>query len=194
MNRRDFLRNAGATAAGLAMGAEGVLQGAARDWNILVITSDEHNPKIMGCAGHPMIRTPAIDRLAREGTMFTRAYCADPICAPTRQSIMTGNYPQEHGQFTNSHVFNDNVRTWGHHFKEHGYATACIGKTHTNGPDNKIGFDYRNVARDGRAKRSWDAEDKKAYDASPDTRFSGRCWIRRTQTMTASWPTIPSAG
>ena len=174
MNRRDFLRNAGAATAGLAMGAEGVLQGAARDWNILVVTSDEHNPKIMGCAGHPMIRTPAMDRLAREGTMFTRAYCADPICAPTRQSIMTGNYPQEHGQYTNAHVFNDSVRTWGHHFKEHGYATACIGKTHTNGPDNKIGFDYRNVARDGRAKRSWDAEDKKAYDASPDTRFSGQ--------------------
>lgn len=173
MNRREFLKNAGV--AGLTLGADGLLRGAAerRDWNILVITSDEHNPKIMGCAGHPVIRTPAIDRLAREGTRFTRAYCADPICAPTRQSLMTGNYPQEHGQFTNAHVFNQNVRTWGHHFKAHGYTTACIGKTHTNGDDRGIGFDYRNVANGGRAQPSWDPDDKKAYDASPDTRFSG---------------------
>ena len=49
---------------------------AASEWNILVITSDEHNPKIMGCAGHPVISTPGIDRLAREGTLFTRAYAA----------------------------------------------------------------------------------------------------------------------
>lgn len=175
MNRRTFLKNAGVGAAGLVLGADGLLRGAAgaKDWNILFITSDEHNPKIMGCAGNPVIRTPAIDRLAREGTTFTRTYCADPICAPTRQSFMTGNYPQEHGQFSNSHVFNQNVRTWGHHFKEHGFTTACIGKTHTNGDDKRIGFDYRNVASNGRAKRSWDPEDKKAYDASPDTRFSG---------------------
>jgi choline-sulfatase len=168
MNRRDFLRWSGL---GLPQLLDAVPQ--AKDWNILVITSDEHNPKIMGCAGHPVIRTPAMDRLAREGTMFTRAYAADPICAPTRQSIMTGNYPQEHGQFGNSYIFNERIRTWGNHFQEHGYLTACIGKTHTNNESAKFGFDYRNVARDGRARRVSDPEDKKAYDASPDTRFSG---------------------
>ncbi len=166
MKRRDFIK---------ALPIGSLLQAApqAKDWNILVITSDEHNPKIMGCAGHPVIHTPAIDRLAREGTTFTRAYAADPICAPTRQSLMTGNYPQEHGQFGNSFIFNERLRTWGDHFKDHGYTTACIGKTHTNNEDAKFGFDYRNRAGGGRADKKSDPEDKKAYDASPDTRFSG---------------------
>lgn len=171
MDRRNFL------AAGLGAGADALLHAApqVRDWNILVITSDEHNAKIMGCAGNPSIRTPALDRLAREGTQFTRAYAADPICAPTRQSLMTGNYPQEHGQYTNSHVFNENLRTWGHHFKQHGYATACIGKTHTNNDKFKFGFDYRGPSGGrGESNKVWDAEDRKVYEASPDTRFSGR--------------------
>ncbi|MCX6617784.1 MAG: sulfatase-like hydrolase/transferase [Acidobacteria bacterium] len=176
MNRREFLRTTGLGVAGLYAGGLSSLRAAAqaKGWNILVITSDEHNPKILGCAGHPVIKTPAIDRLAGEGTMFTRAYSADPICAPTRQSLMTGNYPQEHGQFTNAHIFNEKIRAWGHHFKEHGYTTACIGKTHTNneGP-GFFGFDYRGLAQRGGARKSWDPEDKKFYDASPDTRFSG---------------------
>jgi choline-sulfatase len=174
VNRREFLKQSALGAAGLGLGFHSLLRAAqGKDWNILVITSDEHNPKILGGAGHPMIRTPALDRLAREGTMFTRAYAADPICAPTRQSIMTGNYPQEHGQFTNSHIFNEHVRTWGNHFHDHGYFTASIGKLHTNneGP-GFFGFDYRKLPQRN-ARKSWDPEDKKAYDASPDTRFSG---------------------
>jgi choline-sulfatase len=175
MNRREFLKYSGLGAASLPLGLGGLLEAApqAKRWNILVITSDEHNPKIMGCAGHPVIKTPAFDRLAREGTMFTRAYCADPICAPTRQSFMTGNYPQEHGQFSNSHIFNENIRTWGNHFHDRGYTTACIGKMHTNNERFKFGFDYRNVAGRAGARKVWDPEDKKAYDASPDSRFSG---------------------
>lgn len=54
----------------------------AKDWNILVITSDEHNPKILGAAGHPIIQTPGIDRIAREGLICNRMYAADPICIP----------------------------------------------------------------------------------------------------------------
>jgi len=175
MNRRQFLKHAGLTAASLPLGLDGLLRAAPQGqrWNILVITSDEHNPKIMGCAGHPIIKTPALDRLAREGTMFTRAYCADPICAPTRQSFMTGNYPQEHGQFSNSHIFNERLRTWGNHFHDNGYNTACIGKMHTNNEEFKFGFDYRHLGKGNRVRKSWDPEDKKAYDASPDTRFSG---------------------
>ena len=175
MNRRQFVKYSGLVAASFPFGLGGLLKAMpqSKRWNVLVITSDEHNPKMLGCAGHPVIKTPAIDRLAREGTLFTRAYCADPICAPTRQSFMTGNYPQEHGQFTNSHVFNEHLRTWAHHFHDHGYATASIGKLHTNNEACKFGFDYRNVAGNGKPRKRYDPEDKKAYDASPDRRFSG---------------------
>ncbi len=175
MNRREFLKYSALGTASLPFGAGGLLKAGpqAQRWNILLITSDEHNPKMLGCGGHPVIKTPAIDRLAREGTMFTRAYCADPICAPTRQSFITGLYPQEHGQFSNSHVFNEHMRTWGNHFHDNGYVTAAIGKLHNNNERFHFGFDYRNAANGRDVKRHWDPEDKKAYDASPDTRFSG---------------------
>ena len=105
--------------------------------------SDEHNAKIMGCAGNPTIKTPGCDRLAREGVMCTKAYAADPLCAPTRQSFITGRYPQEHGQFSNKFVFDPRNPTWASHFKKHGYATASIGKTHTYQDAHNLGYDYR---------------------------------------------------
>jgi len=85
----------------------------------------------MGCAGHPVIQTPALDRLAREGVLFTKAYCAFPLCAPTRQSIYTGRYPREHGQYKNLLKFNEKNKTRAEHFKRHGHYTGVIGKTHT---------------------------------------------------------------
>jgi choline-sulfatase len=159
-----------------------------QDWNIVVITSDEHNAKIMGCAGHPIIKTPAIDRLAREGTLFTKAYCAYPICAPTRQSFITGRYPKEHGQLSNSYVFDKRNETWAHHFKKHGYTTACIGKMHTNHEDFEYGYDYRysknSIPEEIHQARKenpsyYDPEDEKVFATMTDSfgkrsRFTGK--------------------
>ena len=58
--------------------------------NILVICSDQHWRDAAGCYGHPLVKTPNMDRLAARGTLFTRAYCADPCCVSTRASIQTG--------------------------------------------------------------------------------------------------------
>jgi choline-sulfatase len=156
-------------------------------WNVVVITSDEHNAKLMGCAGHPIIQTPALDRLAGEGMLFTKAYCAYPICAPTRQSFITSKYPKEHGQLGNSFVFDMRNETWAHHFKKHGYTTACIGKMHTNHEDFEYGYDYRysrgsvslEVVRGVKANPPQeDPEDQKVYqamsDKRPKSRFFGR--------------------
>ncbi len=116
---------------------------ASNDWNVLLITSDEHNPKIMGCAGDSTVQTPTMDRLAREGTLFTKAYCPYPACAPTRQSMITGRYPQEHGQIGNPYYFDERNRTWAHYFHDCGYTTACIGKMHTNNEWHDHGYDFR---------------------------------------------------
>jgi choline-sulfatase len=116
---------------------------AQQSWNVLFITSDEHNAKMLGCAGHPIIKTPNLDRLAAQGTRFTKAYCTQPICAPTRQTIITGLYSFEHGQYGNAYVFDRRHPTWAHHFKACGYTTACIGKMHTNNEDFHYGYDYR---------------------------------------------------
>jgi len=57
--------------------------------NILFLMTDQHNAGSMSCAGHPSVRTPNLDRIARQGVRFTSAYCNNPICAPSRISFAT---------------------------------------------------------------------------------------------------------
>lgn len=155
-----------------------------RDWNILLITSDEHNPKIMGCVGHPQIKTPGIDRLASEGLLFTKAYCVVPVSAPTRQSMMTGLYAQEHGQIENNYAFDTRNKTWGNYFKQADYTTACIGKMHTNDENSNHGFDFRYSSAQAK-KQAWkngggatnavtDSIDKITFDSQPDKRLTAK--------------------
>ena len=58
--------------------------------NLLVIMSDEHNPQVLGAAGHALARTPHLDRLAARGSRFTSAYTTSPICVPARAGFATG--------------------------------------------------------------------------------------------------------
>ena len=64
--------------------------------NILLITSDQQHWNTLG-VHNPEIRTPNLDRLAGQGTLFRRAYCPNPTCSPTRASMITGKYPSQHG-------------------------------------------------------------------------------------------------
>ena len=61
--------------------------------NLLIILSDEHQARAMGCAGHDFVQTPHLDALAARGTRFTNAYTPSPICVPARASFATGRYP-----------------------------------------------------------------------------------------------------
>src|SRR5687767_2548511 len=65
--------------------------------NILFIIVDEMRWNVMGCAGHPLVKTPNLDRLAREGTRFETAYTVAPICSPSRYSLFTSRYAHAHG-------------------------------------------------------------------------------------------------
>ena len=60
--------------------------------NLIFIMSDEHNKRVLGCYGHPMIRTPNLDALAARGTRFTSAYTNSPICVPARAAFATGRF------------------------------------------------------------------------------------------------------
>lgn len=97
--------------------------------NILLITSDQQHTSALG-ATNPAIRTPALDRLAREGTRFDRAYCPNPVCSPTRASIITGLYPSVHGCWTIGVKLPEDVPTVGQALGHRGYATGLIGKAH----------------------------------------------------------------
>ena len=97
--------------------------------NILLITSDQQHWNTIG-AYNPEISTPNLDRLTREGTTFTRAYCPNPTCTPSRASIITGMYPSQHGAWTLGTKLLEDRHTVGEDFTRAGYRTALIGKAH----------------------------------------------------------------
>lgn len=99
--------------------------------NILFLISDQHHNKCMGCAGHPQVLTPNLDRLAASGVRFTRAVTNSPICTPSRMCFLSGQYPHNHGYYGLSGQDPGPLPTVFGHFRAHGYRTAAIGKMHT---------------------------------------------------------------
>lgn len=97
--------------------------------NILLITSDQQHYDTLGFA-NPLIKTPALDRLAREGTNHTRAYCPNPTCTPTRASILSGQYPSVHGAWSIGVKTPENTLTVGELLAKEGYDTTLVGKAH----------------------------------------------------------------
>lgn len=97
--------------------------------NILLITSDQQHYNTLGIR-NPEIHTPNLDRLAREGTLFNRAYCSNPTCTPSRASIITGLYPSQHGAWSLGTKLPEQVPALGDYLQKAGYRTALIGKAH----------------------------------------------------------------
>ena len=108
--------------------------------NILLIMSDQHNPKLAGYAGSDVVRTPHLDRLAARGTTFSNAYCTSAICVPARASIATGRYVHEIGNWDNAAPYVGEHPSWGHHLGEAGYRVTTIGKLHYRDPADDTGF------------------------------------------------------
>ena len=98
--------------------------------NILYIQSDQHNPYIMGSTGNNIIDTSSLDELAKTGTNFTNAYCASPICVPSRTSAITGLYPYESEVWTNDQILNSAIPTYAHSLGANGYDPVQIGRMH----------------------------------------------------------------
>lgn len=97
--------------------------------NILLITSDQQHWNTLGCL-NPDVRTPALDRLAQEGVLFTRSYCPNPTCTPTRSSMITGKSPAQHGAVSLGMKLPEHEPTVGDIFQKAGYRTALVGKAH----------------------------------------------------------------
>ncbi|MBC2596151.1 sulfatase-like hydrolase/transferase [Ruficoccus amylovorans] len=104
------------------------MQSVARP-NVLLITSDQQHWMTLGY-NNPEIRTPNLDRLAAQGMVFDRAYCPNPTCTPTRSSILTGQYPSQHGAYTLGTKLDESRPTMNDRWRELGYATGLIGKAH----------------------------------------------------------------
>ncbi|MBI3832539.1 MAG: sulfatase-like hydrolase/transferase [Planctomycetes bacterium] len=101
--------------------------------NLLIIMSDEHNPKIMGAEGHPLVQTPNLDGLAARGTRFTSAYTPCPVCVPARAAFATGKYLHQIGYWDNADAYEGSVPSWHHRVREAGHRVDSIGKLHFRG-------------------------------------------------------------
>ena len=128
--------------------------------NFIVIFTDDQGYGDLSCFGSKTIKTPNIDRIAKEGRKFTNFMVASPVCTPSRAALLTGCYPKRVGM--HQHVLfpsskkglNPNEYTMADHFKSLGYATACFGKWHlghhkpvlptSNGFDTYYGIPYSN--------------------------------------------------
>ncbi len=108
--------------------------------NLLFIMSDEHSKRVLGCHGHPMIRTPNLDRLASRGVRFTDAYCNSPICVPSRASFQTGRYVHDIRFWDNAIAYDGSVPSWAHRLKAAGHRVDSIGKLHFRSADDDNGF------------------------------------------------------
>lgn len=111
--------------------------------NFLVIISDQHNPHNMGCAGDPIIRTPTLDELAAEGTLFESTYCASPLCVPSRMTFLTTRHCSEIGVWTNHCMLSSDIPSFAHALGIAGYETVLGGRMHFVGPDQRHGFQKR---------------------------------------------------
>ncbi len=104
--------------------------------NLVLIMSDEHNRACAGCYGHPFVRTPNLDRLARQGTRFTDAYCNSPICVPSRAAFATGQYVHRTGHWDNAFPYTGTPESWHHRLRDAGGEVVSIGKLHFRGGDD----------------------------------------------------------
>ena len=98
--------------------------------NILFIMADQLRADYLSCYGHPRLRTPAIDALAAQGVLFSRAFVQAPVCGPSRMSFYTGRYMSSHGSTWNGVPLRVGEVTIGDHLRPLGMRVALVGKTH----------------------------------------------------------------
>ena len=147
--RREFLRNAGAVAAGVALGGLPILADEARKKpNVVFIFADQLRSMTLGCYGDKQAITPNIDKLASQGMLFKNAISTWPVCSPFRGMLLTGRYPMSNGVVYNSFPLWKGQASIATALKSQGYQSGYIGKWHLAGRKGQgavqdhFGFDY----------------------------------------------------
>ena len=154
--------------------------------NLLVIMTDEHNFRTLGCyrdllprdqafvwGDELAVETPYIDHLAEKGVLFSKFYAPSPVCSPSRSSFVSGLYPQHTGVPRNDSPMHDHIITFAEVLQQNGYATGYAGKWHLDGegkpqwgPERKFGFsDNRYMFNRGHWKKVIDTPDGPLIDA-----------------------------
>jgi choline-sulfatase len=111
--------------------------------NILIVMADQMAPAFLPIYGHPLTRAPNMHGLAQSGVVFDSAYCASPLCSPSRASFMSGLLPSRTRAYDNAAEFCADVPTFAHCLRNRDYHTILSGKMHFCGPDQLHGFEER---------------------------------------------------
>ena len=159
MNRRKFIGATASAAAGAALAGGRAWSGGSERPNIVFILIDDMGWRDAGFMGSKYYRTPNIDKLSRQGLVFTNAYANAANCAPTRACLMSGQYTPRHGVYTvnnsdrgdaklrkliptkNTTVLADDNVTIPEALKPYGYVCATMGKWHLGKDPKTQGFD-----------------------------------------------------
>ena len=147
--RRDFLKMAGLSSAGLALGSCQMLKrvsGSQERPNVVVIFTDDQRSDCVGIMPKPLLgmKTPHLDRLATEGALFENMFVTTSLCSPSRASFLSGLYAHSHGVMNNFTDYPVDLASYPRRLKEAGYNTAYIGKWHMGeqSDEQRPGFDY----------------------------------------------------
>ncbi len=112
--------------------------------NVVFVLTDDQRADALSCMGHPHLKTPNIDRLAKEGALFKNHFCTTSLCSPSRASILGGLYAHAHGVVNNFTDYPKDLPTFPRTLQDDGYTTAYIGKWHMGEDDDSVrpGFDH----------------------------------------------------
>jgi N-sulfoglucosamine sulfohydrolase len=173
MTRRSLLKGCAACTAGLVVPGSAADQrsGRQRDRpNVVLIVTDDHGRGDLGCYGHPVLRTPNLDKLAAEGVRFTHAFCTTASCSASRSVILSGLYNHYNGQYGHQHAYHhflsfDYVRSLPVLLSQAGYRTARIGKYHV-APDEV--YKFETVLRGNERNAAQMADNCRPFLNAPD--------------------------
>jgi arylsulfatase A-like enzyme len=128
--------------------------------NFLIFITDQFHPDCLGYAGHPIVRTPNIDRLAATGMTFTRMYSSQPLCMPARATMFTGLTPRGHRVRMNGIPLDPSIPTFTEALRQAGYHTHCCGKIHlcSSGTPNGLPLDDVNPIDYPESRMLWLSE------------------------------------
>ncbi len=169
LTRRSFVKVIAGGAAAATFASPDLLAKAGNPKarpNILLLFSDQHQAACMGYQNHADVITPNLDKLAKSGTVFNRAYCQDGVCVPSRMSLMTGLYPRRLGILHNPDktTVADEVVSLQSVLKDNGYYTAAFGKRHLRQAAD-LGWDHHrsHIKKESPGNSYWEWIEEQGY-------------------------------